>query len=106
MFSVQILDFPKSFPGPSMARFTSSVERTFVTCNAPNITGGKSTGDVIVYIKGRSGYASVNSSIAHPPPPPGNPRAFALFFSSSWQFPGVGQEKRGNARPQGTLAHL
>jgi hypothetical protein len=35
------LDFPKSFPGPSMARFTSSVERTFVTCSAPNITGGK-----------------------------------------------------------------
>jgi hypothetical protein len=24
-----------------MARFTSSVERTFVTCSAPNITGGK-----------------------------------------------------------------
>ena len=35
------LDFPKSFPGPYMARFTSSVERTFVTCSAPNITGGK-----------------------------------------------------------------
>jgi hypothetical protein len=29
------LDFPKSFPGPSMARFTSSVDRTFVTCSAP-----------------------------------------------------------------------
>jgi hypothetical protein len=37
---VYSLDFPKSFPGPSMARFTSSVERTFVTCSAPNITGG------------------------------------------------------------------
>jgi hypothetical protein len=36
-----LLDFPKSFPGPSMARFTSSVERTFVTFSAPNITGGK-----------------------------------------------------------------
>jgi hypothetical protein len=35
------LDFPKSFPGPSMARFASSVERTFVTCSAPNITRGR-----------------------------------------------------------------
>jgi hypothetical protein len=24
-----------------MAHFTSAVERTFVTCSAPNITGGK-----------------------------------------------------------------
>ena len=35
------LDIPKSFPDPSMARFTSSVEKIFVTCSAPNITGGK-----------------------------------------------------------------
>jgi hypothetical protein len=35
------LGFPKSFLDPSMARFTSAVERTFVTCSAPNITGGK-----------------------------------------------------------------
>ena len=41
------------------------------------------------------------SILALPIPPPGNPRAFALFFSLSWQFPGVGPEKRGNAPPPG-----
>jgi hypothetical protein len=41
LLATRRLDFPKSFPDPSMARFASSVERTFVTCSAPNITGGK-----------------------------------------------------------------
>jgi hypothetical protein len=73
------------------------------------------TCELCYFVLNTSTNASVNSSIAHPPP--GNPRAFALFFSLSWQFPGVGQEKRGNApppgkkkmtnaRPQGTLTHL
>jgi hypothetical protein len=43
-----------------MARFTSSVERTFVTCSAIAARQispvEKSTGDVIVYIEGRRGY--------------------------------------------------
>jgi hypothetical protein len=54
-----------------MARSTSAVERTFVTCSAPNITGGnstgekstggKSTGGVIVYIESRSSFNTLKN---------------------------------------------
>jgi hypothetical protein len=41
------------------------------------------------------------SILALPIPPPGQPPGICTFFSLSWQFPGVGQEKRGNAPPPG-----
>jgi GTP-dependent phosphoenolpyruvate carboxykinase len=42
-----------------MARSISAVERTFVTCSAPNITGGFF--HVIVYIESRSGFNALKS---------------------------------------------
>ena len=63
-------------------------------------------------------YASVDSSCAQPPPPPGlTPRALAFFFASDGKFPGVGtlscqiprggDEKRGQMlRPPSTLQHF
>ena len=60
-------------------------------------------------------YASVNSSVAHPPP--GQPPGICTFFffkltipggraGKAWQCPAPGQKKMTNARPQGTLTHL
>ena len=40
------------------------------------------------------------SILALPIPPPGHPRAFALFFSLSVQFPRAGQKKHDNAPPR------
>ena len=49
------LDFPKSFPDPSMARFNSSAERTFVIAAHQISPAEKSNGNVIVYNEGRIG---------------------------------------------------
>ena len=39
--------------------------------------------------------ASVNSSYAQPPPPPGWPPGISIFFVLDGKFPGVGTEKEG-----------
>jgi len=48
-----------------------------------------------------SGYASVNSSGTHPPPPRANPRALA-FFKKIGKFPGVGTRKLSKCPGVGT----
>jgi hypothetical protein len=73
--------------------------------------------DLLFSVRYRSIEIMHQSILALPIPPRATPGHLHFFSSLSWQFPGVGQEKRGNApppgkkkmtnaRPQGTLTHL